>query len=283
MLAPYEKKHYREVKRFAARQKNFFYVRDIIRWHLKEKFPGGCYVWQEDGRVVAFQSVAYLNESDAWLWGMRVDPGCRNHGIATRFTRSLFPVIKRDGRSWVGLNTLDRAKPAPTIRVMDKLGMEHVCTHSAEFYWRRPRRAVEPRLKRFPHIFDHFRRLGQRVLFRMHPGILWYRLLPVRRVPIDRGGYTLDGVPLHLARLRPSRLGWHRQQMAVNLFDRPPSFREFVPRLLALVSKQNGPVVLNYPAEWARSFRTAARRAIPGLRRNHGCWYASWRIYGKKL
>jgi hypothetical protein len=68
----------------------------------------------------------------------------------------------------------------------------------------------------------------------------------------------------------------------VNLFDRPPDFDAFVPRLLALVPKRGRAVVV-YPIEMAREFRRAARAAIPKLKQNHGCWFSTWRIYGKQL
>jgi len=42
-------------------------------------------------------------------------------------------------------------------------------------------------------------------------------------------------------------------------------------------------MVVNYPAEWTREFRAAARAAIPKLRKNRGYWPSVWRIYGRAL
>jgi hypothetical protein len=98
----------------------------------------------------------------------------------------------------------------------------------------------------------------------------------------NRNGFRLDGVPVHVVRSRYVEKGRRYGVVVVNLFDRPPDFRTFVPRLLALVPKR-GRVVVAYPVEWTREFRRAARAAIPKLRQNHGCWFSAWRIYGKRL
>ena len=62
----------------------------------------------------------------------------------------------------------------------------------------------------------------------------------------------------------------------------PPPNKRRITRLPALVAKR-GHMVVNYPAEWTREFRAAARAAIPKLRKNRGYWPSVWRIYGRAL
>ena len=99
---------------------------------------------------------------------------------------------------------------------------------------------------------------------------------------VNRNGFRLDGVPVHVVRGRYVEKGRRYSVVVVNLFDRPLDFRTFVPRLLALVPKR-GRVVVAYPVEWTREFRRAARAAIPKLKQNRGCWFSAWRIYGREL
>lgn len=283
MLEPYRPEHYGEVARFARKLDNFFYVRRIIQWQSEGLLPGELWVWREDGRIAAFQAVAYLNPDDAWLWGMRVDPAFQNRGIATRFTRALLPTIRKTGRTWVGLNTLEHRTTAPTFSVMDKLGFRLEGTFCTDVYWRRPRGAARPRLRRFPGILDRWRKLGLKVFFHQKPGWLYSRLLPARSSAVDRNGYTLDSVPLHLARLwEKSRRGRRFQAATLNCYDEPADFRSFARLVLALIPPR-GYMVANYPHEWRQRFRAGVRAAVPGIRKNRGCWQSAWRIYGRKL
>jgi GNAT superfamily N-acetyltransferase len=282
MLEKYRPEHYREVARFARKLDNFFYVRMIIRAHTKQGFPGECHVWREGGRIVAFSAVAYLNPDDAWLWGMRVDPGFQNKGVASKFTRAQFRIVREAGRTWGGLNTRDHRKPAPTFRVMEKLGMRIEDIYANDVFWLRPKRVARPRMKPYRDIFTHFVELGRQTIFHQKPGWFNSRLIPPRRAWVNRNGFRLDDVPVHVVRGRYVEKGRRYAIVVVNLFDRPPDFGAFVPRLLALVPKR-GRMVVAYPVEWARQFRAAARAAVPKLRQNHGCWFSAWRIYGKRL
>jgi hypothetical protein len=213
---------------------------------------------------------------------MRVDPKFQNQGIATRFTRAQFRIIRQASRTWAGLNTLDRRGPAPTFRAMEKLGMRLEDTYATEVYWRRPKQVPCPRLKPYLGIFSHYVELGRRTIFHQRPGWFCSRLIPARKAWVNRYGFVLDGVPVHIRRQRYVEKGRQYALISVNLLDRPPDFGTFVPRLLALVPRR-GHVVVCYPVEWAREFRKAARAAIPKLRHNHGCWLSAWRIYGKRL
>lgn len=283
MLERFRPGHFREVARFARKLDNFFYVRRIIQWQSEGLLPGELWVWREEGRVAAFQAVAWLNPDDAWLWGMRVDPEFQNRGIATRFTRAMFPVIRKAGRTWVGLNTLEHRTTAPTFSVMDKVGFRLKGTFCTDVYWRRPKGEARPRLRRHPGILDHWRKLGLKVFFHQKPGWLYSRLLPARRATLDRNGFTLDGVPLHLARFwEKSRRGRRFQAATLNCYDEPPDFRSFARRVLALIPPK-GYMVANYPHEWRQRFRAGVRAAVPGIRKNRGCWQSAWRIYGKNL
>ena len=282
MLEKYRPEYFSEVARFARKCSNFDYVKGIIRAQTKRGFPGECHVWRENGRIVAFAAVAYLNPDDAWLWGMRVDPDFRNRGVAAEFTRALLRIVKAAGRTWAGLNTLDHRKPAPTFRLMERLGFRVEDTYADDVYWRRPKGVARPTLKPYRDIFSHFAALGRRTYFHQKPGWFSSRLKPARRRELNRLGFTLDGVPLMVMRLRYVEKGRRYTGVTVNLFDRPPDFGTFVPTLLALVPKR-GHMVVNYPAEWQHRFRAAARAAIPRLRRNRGYWPSTWRIYGKDL
>ncbi len=282
MLEQYRPEYFREVARFARKCDNFFYVKLIIKAHTNGRVPGECHVWREDRRIVAFAALAYLNPDDAWLWGMRVDPERRNKGVAARFTRAQLRIAKAAGRTWAGLNTLDHRKPAPTFRVMEKLGFRLEDTYADDVHWRRPKRAAAPRLLPFHDYLNHAAALGRKTYFHAQHGWFCSRLIPARAKDVNQQGRMLDGVPLMVKRWRYVEKGRRYAGMAVNLFDRPPDFQTFVPRLLALVPKR-GHMVVNYPAEWAREFRAASRAAIPMLRKNHGYWPSAWRIYGKEL
>jgi GNAT superfamily N-acetyltransferase len=282
MLEKYRPEHFREVARFARKCTNFFYVRLIIKAHTKDRFPGECHVWRDGGRIVAFSAVAYLNPDDAWLWGMRVDPDYRNKGVAARMTEAQLGAVKSTGRTWAGLNTLDHRKPAPTFRVMEKLGFRIEDIYADDVYWRRPRRGTRPRLKPYRNIFGHFVSLGRRTYFHQRPGWFNSRLIPPHRAEVNRNGFSLDGTPVHAVRYTYEEKGRRYAGVTVNLFDRPVDFGMFVPRLLALVPKR-GHMVVNYPAEWQHQFRSAARAAVPKLRKNHGYWPSVWRIYGREL
>jgi GNAT superfamily N-acetyltransferase len=282
MLEKYRPEHFREVARFARKCTNFFYVRLIIKAHTQGRVPGECHIWREDGRIVAFAALAFLNPDDAWLWGMRVDPEYRNKGVAARFTRAQLRLIKATGRTWAGLNTLDHRNPAPTFRVMEKLGFRIEDTYADDVHWRRPKRVSPPRLAAFPDFLNHAASLGRRTYFHAQHGWFCSRLIPAREDDVNPLGFRLDGVPLMVKRWRYVEKGRRYAGMAVNLFDPPPDFQTLVPRLLALVPKR-GHMVVNYPAEWQYQFRAAARAAIPKLRRNRGYWPSTWRIYGKEL
>jgi GNAT superfamily N-acetyltransferase len=282
MLELYRPEFFPEVARFARKLDNFFYVKLIIKSHTKGRLPGECHVWREDGRIVAFSAIAYLNPEDAWLWGMRVDPKFQNQGVASRFTRAQLRVARRAGRTWAGLNTLDHRKPAPTFRVMEKLGFRLEDTYATDVYWRRPRRVARPRLKPCRDIFSHYLKLGRRTFFHQRPGWFCSRLIPAQRAWVNRSGFRLDGVPVHVRRQRYVEKGRRYTLVSVNLFDRPPDMGTFASRLLALVPKR-GHMVMASPVEIAREFRRSARAAIPKLRHNRGCWFSVWRIYGGDL
>ncbi|MBN2464294.1 GNAT family N-acetyltransferase [candidate division WOR-3 bacterium] len=282
MLEKYRPEYFREVARFARKCDNFFYVKLIIKAHTNGRVPGECHVWREDGRIVAFSAAAFLNPDDAWLWGMRVDPDYRNKGVAAKFTRAQLRVVKAAGRTWAGLNTLDHRKPAPTFRVMEKLGFRVEDVYADDVYWRKPKRVARPRFVPFRGFLDHSVSLGRRTYFHSQHGWFCSRLIPVRAKDVNQQGRMLDGVPLMVKRWRYVEKGRRYAGMAVNLFDRPPDLQTFVPRLLALVP-QRGHMVVNYPAEWQYQFRAAARAAVPKLRKNRGYWPSTWRIYGKEL
>ncbi len=235
-------------------------------------------------RVVAFCGLLYLNRTDAWLYGMRVAKDVQGRGIARRFTRGLFDVARSAGREWAGINTLDYAKPSPVFRIADRLGMKLESIHATYSFWSLPDDICGPRSRRMENIYRHFTGLGLRTIFHEHPGWCWSRLISGRRRWVNRHGYRVGGVPLHIVHHGVIREpdGWYRST-TVNLFDRPGDFRDVLPSILMQGRGKHRGVTLNYPAEWKRELRRAVRDVVPGLRRGKQFWTSAWRIYGKRL
>jgi len=282
MIEQYRPEHYREVAAFARKLDNFFYVKLIIRAHTTQRMPGACFVWREDGRVAAFAAAALLNEADAWLWGMRVDPAFQNRGVASRFTLAQLRFVRDSGRRWAGLNTRERRGKAPTFRVMEKLGFRLEETCGTDIFWRRPKSVARPRLARHPDAYRVARREGAKTAFISRNGWFYTRLLPARREWFNASGFVLDGVPLRLTRHIQQERGRPHRVVAVGLFCPPADFRSFVPRLLALAPRR-GHLVVNYPVAWRREFRRAALESVPRMRHDRGCWLSAWRVYGKPV
>jgi RimJ/RimL family protein N-acetyltransferase len=279
MLEPFTRAMWPEVARFARRLPNFDYLKTIVRLHLDEKRPRGCFVWRAQGRVAAFCGLIFLNSDDAWLYGMRVAPAFRDRGIATRFTRELTKIAASDGRSWVGLNTSDQPSHRPVFRIAEKLGMRLEGVYCNDGFWSlRSRRAV-PRLRRHPDIFGEFLNQGRTTIFHDTGGWFWSRLLPARRDWVDANGFILEGVPVHIMRLaRPQR----GRSATVNLLQLPPDPRPLLARLLVFAQGRNW-LVVNYPQEWKRTVRPAWKELAPTLRRNQHYHAGAERVCGKSL
>jgi GNAT superfamily N-acetyltransferase len=283
MIEEYRPEHYKAIRAFARKQPNFGYVREIVRWHTKTRLPGGCYVWREAGTVVAFCGVQYLNSDDAWLYGMRVDDRCKGQGVATRFTRALFRIVRASGRTWAGLNTLDHGRPAPVFRIAEKLGMKLEAIHATDPYWRLALRSRPVRPEKLRDIYRLYRARGERTLFQDRRGWVWYRLLPGRRRQVNQGGRCLLGTPVHFSRTRfKLRSGRIITSTTVNLLDRPRDIQAMM-RCLLVRGVGSRSVTINYPAEWKTEMRRAARALIPNLKPGRNCWPTVWRIYGKHL
>lgn len=283
MLERYQPELLPDVQRFCRHLPNWGYVRRIIEWHEESGYPGSCWVWRVRDRVAAFQAVAFLNPDDAWLWGMRVDPEYAGRGIATRFTRALFPVVRGAGRTWVGLNTLDHRTPRPTFRVAEKLGMTLVDTDAVDGFWSLPGRFRAPRLKKLRDIRGRFVRDGRKTIFHQDPGLLWSRLLPVRRRWLNSNGFALHGTPVHVARQDLGRYsGWDLPSTTVNLATQPEDPVRLCRSLLGLARGRHA-LVIAYPGDWRREFRAALRSAEPRLKRGRSCFWSVWRVYGRTV
>ena len=279
MLRPYRPEYWVDVTRFARRLPNFHYLETITRLHLEEKRPGGCYVWEEGGQIAAFCAVNYLNPDDAWLYGMRVDPQFHNSGIATRLTRALIRIAGRDGRTWAGLNTSDTPSHRPVFRVAEKLGMKLEGIFCNDVFWALRCRFEPSRLRRHPGILGEFRKRGRTVIFHETPGWFWSRTLPARRRWVNEGGYSIRGVPVHIAwRSHPKG----ERSATVSLLELPTDPRPLLANLLAFARGRNW-MVLNYPAAWKRTVRGAWRELAPSLHRGYHCYPATERVYGKYL
>jgi hypothetical protein len=156
--------------------------------------------------------------------------------------------------------------------------------HATDPFWNLPPRFKPPRLRHAPDIYRRFTESGQKLFFYEDPGWIWMRLLPACRREINRSGFLLGELPIHIARHRPVREGertWRRT--TINLYDRPNDFRELLRALFGLAAGKGHGVTINYPAEWRHDLHRAARELLPGLRRGKHCWYTVWRIYGKRL
>jgi RimJ/RimL family protein N-acetyltransferase len=279
MLEPFTRDRWPEVARFARRLPNFSYLETIVRLHAEEKRPGGCYVWREEGRSVAFCGLGYLNLDDAWLYGMRVDPELHNRGIGSRFTRALFRIAARDGRTWVGLNTSDHHSHRSVFRIAQKLGMKLEGVFCNDGLWSLQSRLPVPRLRRHPDILAEFRGRGHTAFFHDTPAWYWSRLLPARREWVNAGGCIWKGVPLRVThQARPD----HRKSTTINLLELPPDPRPLLTDLLAFVRGRDW-IVVNYPLELRRRVRAAWKELVPALRAGRNCYRCTERVYGKYL
>ena len=279
MLEPFTRALWPEVARFARRLPNFDYLKTIVRLHIDEGLPNGCYVWRNDGRIAAFCGLNYLNQDDAWLYGMRVARSFHNHGIGTRFTRALIRIAGRDGHSWVGLNTTDHASHRPVFRIADRLGMKLEGIYCNDGFWSVRRPLAVPRLRRHPDIFAEFLRRNRTTIFHSSPGWFWSRLLPARREWVNAGGHVFAGVPLHAMRLAHPQ---QRKLTTINLLELPPDPGRLLSGILALAQGRNW-IVVNYPREWKRTVQSAWRELVPNFRRTHNHYTSAERVYGKYL
>jgi GNAT superfamily N-acetyltransferase len=284
----YRPRMYPEVEAFAKKLKWFGYVKEIIDWHSRDRrpgsgrrsrvrLPGSCWVWRQRGDLVAFCGLRLLNPQDAWLYGMRVAKHLQNRGIARRFTQELFQVARRTGRTWVGFNTYQYAhKTSPTFTIADRLGMKLDSIHAVDAYWDLARSIKGPRPRPFTDIYRHYQAREEKTLFFDDHGWLWHRLLTQRRKEVNRGGCTVAGVPVHIAR-------YQRRATTANLLDRPEDFAQVLPSLLARASAKKSWLTICYPAGWSRRLRRTVRELVPGLKRGKHYWPSAWRIYGKYL
>jgi len=157
--------------------------------------------------------------------------------------------------------------------------------HATDPFWNLPaRRLKRPRPRRMPDIFRHYVALGEKTIFREGPGWLWSRLLPGRRRWVNRNGFLLRGLPVHIVDHGVKGRGKGRyHQVTVNLYDCPDDFADLLSSLLAYAAGKGHGVTFNYPAEWKEAFRRAAREVVPTLKRGRNYWSTVWRNYGKTL
>lgn len=284
MLERYHPEHFAAVKSFARHQPEFDYLLGIIKAHTREHVPGGVWVWREQkcqtgrtrpttGSVVAICGMAWLNRRDAWLYGMRVDPKFKGQGLATRLTRVLFGIARNSGRTWVGLDTLNRPHKAPVFRITEKLGMKLEGIYATAGFRdlpRRPGRRPATGDKRQVTRSSDWTG-GQPVMFHeQYPRWLW------SRIGLARGSLLPDGTPVQVVRRRYGG----RLRTSVNLLAEPEDLMSTLAELLRFADRRGRNLVINYPAGWTSRMRAAARRLkVPKAR----CFFVAWRIYGKKL
>jgi RimJ/RimL family protein N-acetyltransferase len=284
ILAAYRPSDFAQVARFARTLPEFDYLQAVIRVHTELRSPGKCWVWQEAGRVKAVCGMAYLNRDDAWLYGMRVNPKNWGQGIATEFTRELFRVAAKSGRSWVGLDTRNHPTKAPVWRISEKLGMRFEGVQACDIFWNLPARFAPPESERCPGLYDDAQLSGPRLMLEQkHDLWRWYRIIPARRAIIRRHACTIAGVPVHLASAEWGDKGRASEGTIVNLFDATGDLRALFRQLFGLAAGKRRRFVLHYRAEHARRIRAAARAVLPALRPGRNCCFSTWRIYGRRL
>jgi GNAT superfamily N-acetyltransferase len=271
MLDEFRPGDFEAVAAFARTQPEFDYLKAVISAHARGRVQGSCRVWREDGQVAAFCAVAFPNQRDAWLYGMRVDDQFKGHGIATRLTRGLFSLARQAGRTWIALDTKDVASKAPVFRICNRLGMKHITTHATTMLWNLPPRprslrpCVPQSLPPFPT-----------------PPVLMRQCFPLWLWERPSG-------PTRLLRIAGTRVqveydfGKDRRWAVVNAFERPPDTKAFLSRLLGFAAGPRSGAVLVSPASWQSALRRVARALVPGLKRGVNSSFDSWRIYGKHL
>ena len=96
------------------------------------------YVWDEwlhepnglllvatlDGKPVGVANIRMLNEAEAWMEGMRVDPAYRQHGIATVLFNAQIAEAKRRGATNARLIT--ESSNTASIRLIERSAMHRV-------------------------------------------------------------------------------------------------------------------------------------------------------------
>lgn len=285
VLEPYRPEYFAEVGAFARRQPEFDYLEAVIKAHIGDGLPGGCWVWRTRGRIVAFCALAYLNRDDAWLYGMRVSSEFKGQGIATELTRRLFAVARAAGRTWVALDTKDVPSKAPVFRICAKLGMRHEHTCATAMLWNLPGVFRPPRLRPMPRMFEHLRQLGvPTILEQRSPLWRWSRLMPGLRRRVNRHGFLVAGLPALVEQdtTRPAP-GQPSRWTVVNLYDRPGDFGRLASALSGFARGGRAGLVVNYPAGWRREFRRAAAAVLPATGSVRDRFFGAWRIYSKSL
>ncbi len=283
------------MKAFAQHQPEFDYLLGIIKAHTKEHVPGGVWVWREQesptgrtcrtgptsGRILAICGMAFLNRRDAWLYGMRVDPGFKGQGVATHLTRALFCIARKSGRTWIGLDTMNSPRKAPVFRITEKLGMKLEGIYATAGFRdlsRDPKSVLsdmsdpsdwgeeQPRVASLSDWTG-----GQRVMFHeQYPLWLW------SRIGLARGSLLPGGTPVQIVRRRYGG----RLRTSVNLLAEPADLTSTLAELLRFAVGRGKGLVINYPAGWTSRMRAAARRLkVPTEKR----FFVAWRIYGKDL
>jgi GNAT superfamily N-acetyltransferase len=272
MFDEYRPADFAAVAAFARRQPEFDYLQAIIRAHEEGRVRGAYAVWREAGRVVAFCAVAFPNQRDAWLYGMRVDNRFKKQGIATRLTRALFGLARQAGRTWAGLDTKDIASKAPVFRICNRLGMTHLTTHATTMLWNIKPGFARPRLEPAPGPWP--RAGGARLMMRQQfPLWIWQRPAPETRLSYIAGARVSVEYDV----------GSGRRWAVVNAFERPPDTRTFVHSLLGLAHGRHRGLVLVSPAAWQPALRRTARALVPRLARGVNSSFDAWRIYGRRL
>jgi GNAT superfamily N-acetyltransferase len=273
MLDVFRPGDFEAVAAFARTQPEFDYLKAIISAHARGRVRGLCRLWREGGQVVAFCAVAFPNQHDAWLYGMRVDDRFKGQGIATRLTRGLFSLARQAGRTWIALDTKDVASKAPVFRICGRLGMKHVVTHATTMLWNLA--AGSSRLRPsslIPHPSS----------FSPAPPVLMRQRFPLWIWVRPSGPARLFRIAGTRARVEYD-FGKGRRWTIVNALERPPDTKAFLSRLLSLATGPRRGVVFVCPAAWQSALRRAASTLAPGLERGKNSSFDAWRIYAKDL
>jgi GNAT superfamily N-acetyltransferase len=272
MLDKYRPQDFDAVAEFARRQPEFDYLKAVIEAHAQDRVRGACRVWREQGRIVAFCVVAFPNRRNARLYGMRVDDRYKGRGIATKLTRELFVLARKQGRTWIALDAKDVASKAPVFLIGERLGMKHVTTDATTMLW-----GVEPQFAR-PRLVPAS---GPRpdsphaLVVMRQTFLLWIW----QRSPASSRLFAIAGARVSIE----YAFGRGRRWAVVNAFERPWDTRAFAASLLGLASGPRLGVVLVSPARWQRALRRTACALGPILARGVNSSFDAWRIHGSRL
>jgi GNAT superfamily N-acetyltransferase len=158
------------------------FVSFLLNFHEKHRKRTVPFIFEEKGEMRAICFFHRSNEEDGWLMGMRVKRKFQRSGIATVFTRELESYARKQGLSWLGLNTSFKNRSVHGI--CKRLGFERNEAYYTYVFdpkiLKRLKQTNRITLERVEDIDTAERYLKRRrikrYLFVVDPGYIWIRL-----------------------------------------------------------------------------------------------------------